>query len=140
MPLIGWLIGKKIEMLFSSFAYWVTFVLLVIIGVRMIIESIRKNNDEIKKINPLDLKVLIGMSLATSIDALVVGIGFALISINPYLMVFIIGFTTFFFSMLGILLGKKIGVRFGNKMEIFAGMILIVIAVKILVDHYMFLK
>ncbi len=139
MPVIGWLIGKKIELLFSSFDYWFTFALLVIIGARMIFESLRKDKKAKKKINPLDLKVLIGMSIATSVDALVVGISFAFISINLYLMSFIIGSTTFFFSMLGILFGKKIGTRFGNKMEIIGGIILIVIGIKILAEHF-FLK
>ncbi len=140
MPLFGWMIGKKIETLFNSFDYWLTFGLLVIIGARMIFESLRKNKKSNKKMNPLDLRVLIGMSLATSVDALVVGISFAFISVNLYLLASIIGFTTFFFSMLGILFGKKIGTRFGNKMEIIGGIILIAIGIKVLLDHYWFFK
>jgi putative Mn2+ efflux pump MntP len=140
MPLIGWFIGKRIEFIISSFGYWLTFSLLVIIGARMIFESLKKDKEAKNKINPLDMKVLLGMSIATSIDALVVGISFAFINVNLYLMSFIIGFTTFFFSMLGILFGKKIGLRFGNKMEITGGIVLIVIGLKVLADHYLLIK
>ena len=138
MPLIGWFIGKKIESMVSSFDHWLAFGLLTIIGGRMILESLKKSEEEKKKINPLDPKVLLGMSIATSIDALIVGISFAFISINLYLTTFIIGFTTFFFSMLGILFGKKTGSRFGNKMEIIGGIILISMGIKILHEHHVF--
>ena len=136
MPLIGWLIGKKIEKFVVSFDHWLAFGLLTLIGGKMILESI-KNEEDKKPVNPLDPKVLIPMSLATSIDALIVGVTFALSykNLNLYLSTFIIGFTTFFFSMLGILFGKKTGIRFGQKMETLGGIILFLIGLKILLEH-----
>jgi manganese efflux pump family protein len=134
MPLIGWFIGNRIESYVESFDHWLAFGLLFIIGGKMIWESFKKD-DLSKKINPLELKVLIGMSIATSIDALVVGVSFAFINVNLLLTALIIGLTTGFFSMLGILFGKKTGIRFGKNMEIAGGLILIFIGAKILIEH-----
>jgi len=136
MPLIGWLIGRKIETLVVSFDHWLAFGLLTLIGGKMIVESLKKDEDK-KLINPLDPKVILLMSLATSIDALIVGVTFALSykNLNLYVSTFIIGFTTFLFSMLGILFGKKTGMKFGKKMEILGGIILFLIGLKILLEH-----
>ncbi|MDP4210314.1 MAG: manganese efflux pump MntP family protein [Bacteroidota bacterium] len=135
MPLIGWFIGKRIEHLVESFDHWLAFGLLTLIGGKMVYESFANGDDEKKNINPLDPKVLLGMSLATSIDALIVGVSFAFISINLYITTFVIGFVTFVVSMLGIYFGKKTGLRFGKKMEILGGVILFLIGVKILFEH-----
>ncbi len=99
-------------------------------------ESLKKEEEK-KPINPLNPKVLVLMSLATSIDALIVGVTFALSykDLNLYLSTFIIGFTTFFFSMLGILFGKKTGMKFGKRMETLGGVILFLIGLKILLEH-----
>ncbi|HEY4788970.1 MAG TPA: manganese efflux pump MntP family protein [Bacteroidales bacterium] len=138
MPLVGWVIGKRIENLVVSFDHWLAFGLLTLIGGKMIMESLKKEENT-KRPNPLDPKMLLGMSLATSIDALIVGVTFALSykNINLYLSTFILGFTTFFFSMLGILFGKKTGMKFGKKMEILGGIILFLIGLKILIEHMM---
>lgn len=135
MPLIGWVIGTRIESFVKNFDHWLAFGLLAIIGGKMIVESLKTHQEDGKKQNPLELKVLLGMSLATSIDALVVGISFGFIKVDLWLATFIIGFTTFVFSMLGILFGKKIGGQFGKKMEIVGGIVLILIGAKILLDH-----
>lgn len=90
-----------------------------------------------KPINPLKLPVLFSLSVATSIDALIVGISFGFLEINIILAVLVIGGITFFVSMLGILFGKKTGSRFGKKMEILGGIILISIGIKILLEHLM---
>jgi manganese efflux pump family protein len=135
MPIIGWLIGKKIEFLVESFDHWLAFSLLAIIGGKMIWESFKHNIDSAEKINPLQPKALLAMSVATSIDALVVGISFAFMQIDMVLATFIIGSTTFFFSMLGILFGKKMGARFGERMEVLGGIVLIAIGFKILFEH-----
>ena len=135
MPLIGWFIGKRIESMVESFDHWLAFGLLAIIGGKMILESLKTHKDTARKSNPLELKVLLGMSLATSIDALVVGISFGFIQVDLWFASIIIGFTTFVFSMLGILFGKKIGGRFGEKMEIIGGIVLILIGLKILLEH-----
>jgi len=134
MPLIGWKIGKEIAFLIEGFDHWVAFGLLFAIGVKMLVDSF-KNDEPDKKMNPLKFKVLMGLSLATSIDALIVGISFSVTEINLLLTAGIIGFTTGVFSMLGILFGKKTGLRFGKKMEILGGIILIFIGLKILIEH-----
>jgi putative Mn2+ efflux pump MntP len=136
MPLLGWFIGKKIEFLVVNFDHWIAFGLLAMIGGKMIFESLKNEANE-KRLNPLDPKMLVGMSLATSIDALIVGVTFALSykNLNLFMATFIIGYTTFFFSMLGILFGKKTGMKFGRKMEILGGVILFLIGLKILLEH-----
>jgi putative Mn2+ efflux pump MntP len=100
----------------------------------MLVESFKK--DEEKNINPLDIKVIISMALATSIDAFAVGISFAIIEVNMLLAFIIIGSVTFIASMLGILFGKKTGSHFGQKMDIIGGLILIAIGIKIVIEHY----
>lgn len=135
MPLIGWFVGKRISYYAESFDHWIAFGLLFIIGGKMIWESFQKDDLD-KKTNPLEFKVLIGMSIATSIDALIVGVSFAFVqNLNLLLTTFVIGLTTGVFSMLGILFGKKTGVRFGKDMEIVGGLILIFIGAKILYEH-----
>jgi putative Mn2+ efflux pump MntP len=135
MPLIGWYLGSTVQSLVRGFDHWLAFGLLTIIGGRMILESFKNDTEKKQKMTPLDPKMLIMMSLATSIDAFIVGISFAFINVKLFLTTFIIGFTTFFFSMLGILFGKKTGIKFGKKMEILGGIILFLIGLKILFEH-----
>ncbi len=136
MPLLGWLAGKGITIYVKNFDHWIAFLLLSGLGIKMIYESFSKA--EINKINPLDLKVRIGMAIATSIDALIIGFSFAFLEYKIIASTLIIGFVTFLVSMLGLLFGKKIGTRLGKRMEIVGGLILIGIGVKILVEHTLF--
>ena len=133
MPLLGWLAGKRISGYLSNYDHWIAFGLLVIIGLRMIWES--QKPEENKSFNPLNIWFIIYMSIATSIDALIVGLSFAFLKTNIYVSIIIIGIVTFIAAMLGILFGKKAGTQFGKKMEILGGIILIVIALKILIEH-----
>lgn len=134
MPFVGWFLGKQIEQIISNYDHWIAFGLLLILGLKMIVESFKpetkKNNLTFPK-----LSILIGMAIATSIDALVVGISFAFINVNIYWSILIIGFITFLVAMIGMLFGKTIGNKFGNKIEIFGGLILIGIGIKILFSH-----
>jgi len=134
MPVLGWLGGITIKEWIESYDHWVALGILSILGIKMLVESFKK--DEEKNINPLDIKVIISMALATSIDAFAVGISFAIIEVNMLLAFIIIGSVTFITSMLGILFGKKTGSHFGQKMEIIGGLILIAIGIKIVVEHY----
>lgn len=137
MPAVGWFAGSKVADNISSFDHWIAFGLLSIIGVMMIIESLKK--EEVKtNFNPLKFITLIGMGIATSIDALVVGISFAFMEINIYLTLFIVGAITFLTAMLGMLFGKNIGIKFGKKMETLGGIILIIIGLKILISDLFF--
>lgn len=134
MPLAGWFLGSQVANLISNYDHWIAFGLLTILGIKMIYESF-KNNSVKTDSNNLTLPVLVGMAIATSIDALVVGVSFAFVKLNIYYTILIIGAITFLVAMIGMLLGKKVGVKFGTKMEIFGGLILIGIGIKILLSH-----
>jgi putative Mn2+ efflux pump MntP len=134
MPLIGWLLGNSMKSLIEPVDHWIAFGLLSLIGGKMIIESfINSESREIK--NPLHIRVILLLSLATSIDALAVGFSFSTLIEKILLPVIIIGLVTFIASMLGILLGKKTGPTFNRYAEIFGGLILIAIGSKILIEH-----
>ncbi len=134
MPLAGWFLGSQVANLISNYDHWIAFGLLTILGIKMIYESF-KNNAVKTDSNNLTLPVLVGMAIATSIDALVVGVSFAFVKLNIYYTILIIGATTFLVAMIGMLLGKKVGGKFGTKMEIFGVLILIGIGIKILLSH-----
>lgn len=134
MPLIGWLVGNSIRSLIEPVDHWIAFGLLSLIGGKMIIESfISSESREIK--NPLHIKVILVLSLATSIDALAVGFSFATFLDKIMMAVLIIGSVTFIASMLGILLGKKTGPKINRYAEITGGLILVFIGMKILFEH-----
>jgi len=134
MPVIGWFLGRSINETIAEFDHWIAFSLLGLLGLRMIVNSLRDREETII-LDPLRPAVLLTLSIATSIDALVVGISFAFFEINIIMAVLLIGGVTFIVSMLGILFGKKIGTRFGNRIEILGGVIMIAIGVKILLEH-----
>ena len=116
LPFIGWLGGTQIHKYIVEFDHWVAFLLLSMLGIKMIFESFKSN--EKKSFNPLLLSVVVLMALATSIDALVVGISLAFMKINIYKGIVIIGLITFLVSMLGMLLGKNADIKLGKKIEI----------------------
>ncbi len=136
MPLIGWYAGIGISEYIKTFDHWIAFVLLVFIGLKMIYESFSKN--ELKENYKIKTSTLIVQSIATSIDAFAVGISFALLNIEIMIPVIIIGIVTFFASIIGLQLGKYIGIRFGKYIEVFGGLVLIGIGVKILIEHIYF--
>lgn len=138
MPVLGWYAGLTVRDELAFIDHWIAFGLLGILGIKMILESLKAEEHK-NNFNPLKPSVLLAMSLATSIDALIVGVSFAFIQ-NPdsetiILPVLIIGSVTFIVSMLGILFGKKAGTRLGKRMEMLGGVILIAIGFKILVEH-----
>ena len=134
MPLLGWFIGIKITDKIAQADHWIAFGLLSLLGLKMIYESL-KQEEELKNFDPLNPWILITMSLATSIDAFIVGISFGFLKVHIIIALLIIGFVTFTISMLGILFGKKTSSHFGKRMEIIGGVILILIGVKILLEH-----
>lgn len=135
MPLLGWLGGSHIEVFILQADHWVAFILLSVIGTKMLFDSFKKDNDEEEEFNPMRFPVLIGAGIATSIDALVIGITFAFIELNIYQAIAIIGATTFLAAMFGMLLGKQASGKYGKKFEILGGLILIGIGLKILIEH-----
>lgn len=132
MPLIGWIAGLSIYDLISGFDHWIAFGLLCLIGARMVYESISEESRKIT--NSSSLKVLLILSIATSIDALAVGLSLSFLENSIILPAIIIGAVTFSLSFLGVFIGKKFGCYF-EKIGILGGVILIVIAVRILTEH-----
>ena len=134
MPLIGWLAGLSLRNLISDIDHWIAFGLLTLIGFKMIYESFKLEAAE-KKGNPLDGYVLLLLSIATSIDALAVGISFALLKITIASTVAIIGGITFCLCFAGTFVGNKVGHFFENKLEIAGGLVLVGMGIKILIEH-----
>lgn len=132
MTIIGWSAGLALNYLISGIDHWMAFGLLSFIGCRMIFESRKAGSREIK---PLVLWTLLVLSIATSIDALAVGISFPFVEIQITTAASIIGLVTFVLSFAGVYLGNRIGHLFENFIEALGGLILIVIGVRILVSH-----
>jgi len=134
MPLIGWFVGLSFSSLIAPIDHWIAFGLLSFIGGKMIYESLQ-TEECAKKFNPLDTGTLITLSIATSLDALAVGIGFAVLKTAIGPVVSAIGFITFFVVFAGVFIGHKCGNLFGNKIELIGGGILIAIGSNILWSH-----
>ncbi len=134
MPIIGWFGGVNTRALISGVDHWIAFVLLSLVGGKMIFESTMRGPDE-SELDPLNILVLLLLAIATSIDALAVGLSLSFLKIAIVTPALIIGATTFSLSFLGVFLGNISGHLFENKIEIVGGLILIGIGVKILVEH-----
>lgn len=130
MPIIGYLLGSKINGI-QSFDHYVIFILLLIIGLNMIIESNNKDSFDDK----LDIKTMIALALATSIDALAVGITFAFLKVKIVSSILIIGIITSIFSFIGVLIGNKFSNKFNKNARILGGVLLILMGIKILLEH-----
>jgi len=136
MPVIGWYIGSGISNIVNSFSQWLAFGLLLIIGIKMIFESFQSDSEFThKSSDPSKGGSLIMLSIATSIDAFGVGLSLAFLNINIWYSASIIGFITASLSIIGIIIGNKLGSKFGKKMEIAGGILLILIGLRILFTH-----
>ncbi len=133
MPLLGWLLGRQFEAYITEIDHWIAFVLLAFIGGKMVWEALR--GDDEADSGSFGAKELFILAVATSIDALAVGITFAFLSVNIWTSILVIGATTFCFSFGGVYLGNRVGGRFHEKAEIAGGVILILIGLKILLEH-----
>lgn len=134
MPLIGYGVSFWLEEVIEPIDHWVAFALLAFIGVKMIAEAL-KGGEERREEEVLHLKMLLLMAIATSIDALVVGVTFVATETNVWLGCGVIGAVTFAVCALGVFIGNKAGNRFSGKAEIFGGAVLILIGLKILLEH-----
>lgn len=134
MPLAGWIAGLSIINLISGVDHWVAFGLLSFIGFKMIYESFRLGSDK-KEFNPMNIYVLLILSIATSIDALAVGFSFAILKVFIVIPIIVIGAVTFFFSFIGVFIGGRYGHFFEKKIEFLGGLVLIGIGIKILLEH-----
>jgi putative Mn2+ efflux pump MntP len=133
MPVLGWLVGNTIVELISDYDHWLAFALLGIIGGRMIWESFHSKAS--KSTDVTRILILLTLSVATSIDALAVGLSFAFLEINIVIATVTIGVTAFLISIVGLLVGKKVGSLVGKRAECVGGVILIGIGIKILLEH-----
>ena len=133
MPLIGWLFGMNFELYIRSIDHWIAVFLLSFLGIKMIVEAIKDDDND--NSTYLDNKELIILSIATSIDALAVGVTFAFLNIDIIPICVSIGVITFLVCFIGVLIGKKIGSVFKNYAQIIGGIILILIGLNILNEH-----
>lgn len=133
MPLVDWLAGLSLNLVISRFGYWIAFILLSLIGCKMIYESFKESNR--RNIDPMNLTVLLFLLLATSIDDLAVGVSFAVLTISIMTPLIVIGIVTFLLAFLGVFIGHKSGHLFENKIEIVGGFILLASGITILIEH-----
>jgi putative Mn2+ efflux pump MntP len=137
MPLVGWTAGITIRSYIQEYDHWIAFGLLLLIGMKMIWESRSFNTNDDRK-NCLHFPTLLVLSIATSIDALAVGISFAMLELKILVPVIIIGAITFVNCFIGAQIGNRVGNLIENKLEIIGGVVLIVIGTKILIEHLVF--
>ena len=137
MPAIGYILGAQFQEAIASIDHWIAFVLLALIGGNMIHEAL--DNDEEEADASLDVKTMFLLAVATSIDALAIGITFACLKVNIIPAVCFIGIVTFIISFAGVKIGNVFGARYKNKAEIVGWVILILLGVKILLEHLVFL-
>lgn len=151
MPVIGWFLGSRFQQYIVSVDHWIVFVLLFIIGVNMLKETFKEetnccddstivsNQSICNRKDNLNIKQLIVLSIATSIDALAVGITFALNDVNVPRAILIIGIITFLLSFIGVIIGNKFGDKYEKKATLIGGILLILMGTKILASHLGFL-
>ncbi|MBQ6126399.1 MAG: manganese efflux pump [Erysipelotrichaceae bacterium] len=131
MPVIGYYLGRLFADLIVKIDHWIAFILLLFIGLQMIRESRETENVD----DRMDVKTMLILAVATSIDALTIGITLAFINVNIWIVVTSIGVVTFMFSLVGVLIGRRVGSMLGNKAKIIGGLILIYLGTKILLEH-----
>ena len=137
MPVIGYFAGTNLAGKFQTLDHWIAFVLLGFIGGKMLKDSFSKKEDKVKE-NPFQLTKILLLAVATSIDALAIGVTFAFLKINILKAIIIIGVITFCMSIVGIKIGNVFGAKYKSKAEFIGGAILVLLGVKILVGHSFF--
>lgn len=135
MPLIGWLIGSQFAAVISAFDHWIAFGLLAIVGGRMLIDAFRADDDTESVASRLTVREILVLAVATSIDALAAGVGFAFLRLDIWTTVGLIAATTAGLSFVGVVVGHQFGSRFEKPAQVAGGLILIAIGTKILLEH-----
>ena len=136
MPVIGWFAGTTVLRYISAFDQWVAFGLLAFVGIRMIRSGIDQNSTA-PKTNPSRGWTLVMLAIATSMDALAVGFSLGLVGVTIWYPAVVIGIVTGLVSWLGILLGNRLGIKFGKQMEIIGGITLIIIGIWVILSHFL---
>ena len=142
MPLIGWALGTQLADFIMPIDHWIAFILLALIGGKMLLDVFREGDEEDSgepKDAKLDFKELLMLAIATSIDALAVGITFAFLGVNIVVAIAVIGVTTFVLSVVGVAVGHAFGARYEKGATIAGGIVLILIGCKILFEHLGFI-
>ena len=136
MPVIGWLLGRQFESLIKSIDHWIAVALLVLIGANMIREAVKNEEENLN--DSFSPKTMLPLAVATSIDALAVGVTFAFLDVSIVPAVSMIGATTFILSAVGVKIGNVFGAKYKSKAELVGGIVLIAMGVKILIEHLFF--
>lgn len=134
MPIIGWLAGLSVQSMITAYDHWLAFGLLSFVGGKMIFESFH-DDEEKEKTDPTRGLTMVMLSIATSIDALAVGLSLAVIGVDIWTPALVIGLTASILTVTGMLMGGKIGMIWGKRVEVMGGLLLIGIGLKILADH-----
>lgn len=132
MPVIGFLLGVQFQDLIQNIDHWIAFILLALIGINMVREALGESESVDAS---FDFKTMLPLAIATSIDALAVGVTFAFLKVDILMAVSLIGVVTFLISVIGMKIGNVFGCRYKSKAEMFGGLVLIFIGLKILLEH-----
>ena len=135
LPLLGWLLGVRFQAMIASLDHWIAFILLGIIGVNMIRESRECGEEPLN--SSFSFRIMLPLAVATSIDALAVGVTFAFLQVDIVPAVLFIGCTTFVISAVGVKVGAVFGARFQHQAELLGGVVLVLMGIKILAEHLM---
>lgn len=135
MPLIGYILGAQFQSKITAISHWIAFILLVLIGLNMIKEALSGDQDEASEEDSLSFRHMLVLSIATSIDALAVGVTFAFLEVNILFAILVIGLCTFLLSAIGVKLGSLLGAKYKTRAELVGGIILIVMGLRILLSH-----
>lgn len=138
MPVIGYFLGSAFESLITNIDHWIAFILLGIIGEKMIKDSFADESDNCN--DDVSFKTMFVLAVATSIDALAIGITFAFLKVNLILAVALIGVITFILAVIGTKIGNRFGDKYQNKAELVGGIILVLLGIKILLEHLNIIK
>lgn len=136
MPLIGYLLGVQFKDKITAIDHWIAFVLLGLIGINMIHEALK--GEEEKTDASIGFRVMLGLAVATSIDALAVGVTFAFLKVDIISAIVFIGITTLVISIIGVKIGTVFGTKYKTKAELVGGVILVLMGIKILIEHLFF--
>ncbi len=135
MPILGWLAGLKLRIYIEAYDHWLAFILLGFVGVKMIREAFDHDTQDNESGDPTRGMSLVLLSVATSIDALAVGLSISLLGISIWTPALVIGITAAILTVCGMLLGRRLGAIWGQRVEFLGGLLLIAIGVKILIEH-----
>jgi putative Mn2+ efflux pump MntP len=135
MPILGWILGSTVITFIQNWDHWLAFILLSFVGVRMLMEGLNEETDEINSSDMLGLTNLIMFTIAVSIDALAVGLSFSLQELSIWVPSLYMGVGTLIFTFIGLNIGNKTGQRFGKKAQILGGLVLTLIGLRIVINH-----